>query len=145
VQLSNGALRCLEALKYYCRGKDNCWPKQETIAKQMGCSLRSVTRYIEELRVSGDVTSNRRPNTSCMYQLRGALALPETFGTSVGTSVALPPIKLYERSTLKTPSSNPWREDIARFGAQRAESHMLPGKEAEVEAWLKQRKEKHGW
>lgn len=143
--LSAGAMRCLDSIQYFCRGKDHCWPKQKTIAKHMGCSLRSVKRYIEELRVSGDVTSNRRPNTSCVYQLRVDLALPKTFGTSVGTSVALPPYKLYERTTLKRSLSNPWKEDIERFGAKREENYILPGKEAQIEAWLKERKEKHGW
>lgn len=96
--MSRGAWRCLNALRWYARGNSECWPKQATLAKKLGCGLRTVKRHIEELRGLGLVTSTQRPNSSCKYLLSTGLstemALPN--GTPGGT----PTIKLSELKVL---------------------------------------------
>lgn len=75
-ELSRGAQRCLQILQYYSRGKGYCWPAQSTLAEKLGVTVRQVKRYIRELKESGYVTSNQRPNTSCMYNLQIKISLP---------------------------------------------------------------------
>jgi len=51
------------------RGK--MWWGQKTIAEALGISLRSVNRYMAELKKAGLVTSKQRGKTSAMYQIAG--------------------------------------------------------------------------
>lgn len=34
----------------YCGQDEVCWPSEETIAKQMGCTVRTVNTYLRELK-----------------------------------------------------------------------------------------------
>lgn len=89
--LSRGARRCFETLQSFLKGKDHCWPGQAKIAERMGCSLRSVKTYLEELRQIGAITSKRRPNSSCMYTIELGFALPKM---GVALPVALPEVQI---------------------------------------------------
>ena len=75
--MSRGAVRCLEVLKRFARGKKNCWPEQAQLARAMDCSERAVRNYLNELRDAGRIVSKRRPNSSCMYELVDDFAVPE--------------------------------------------------------------------
>ena len=48
-RISPGAKLTYAMLLSYAWGNDYCFPGQETLAKDMGCGLRSVARYIKEL------------------------------------------------------------------------------------------------
>ena len=47
--ISVGAKLTYAMLLKYAREMDECFPGQDRLAKDMGCGLRSVTRYIAEL------------------------------------------------------------------------------------------------
>jgi len=49
IDLSPGAKLTYAMLLSYAWQNEFCFPGQETLAKDMGCGLRSVTRYIKEL------------------------------------------------------------------------------------------------
>jgi hypothetical protein len=48
-EISVGAKLTYAMLLKYARMEDNCFPGQERLAKDMGCGLRSIVRYISEL------------------------------------------------------------------------------------------------
>lgn len=58
--LSPGAKLALFALRRFARQKTTCWPGQQRLAADIGCSSRSVRSYLAELRASGAVTVRRR-------------------------------------------------------------------------------------
>lgn len=66
MKLSHGARRCLNVLRTYGQ---NVFPKQETLARRMKCGLRTVSRYIGELRESGCISVLRCGRTSAEYRL----------------------------------------------------------------------------
>ena len=51
-KVSPGAKLTYAMLLSYAWSNDYCFPGQETLAKDMGTGLRSVTRYIKELEVA---------------------------------------------------------------------------------------------
>ncbi len=58
--ISVGAKLTYAMLLKYAREMDECFPGQDRLAKDMGCGLRSVTRYIAELEEVGLITIKRR-------------------------------------------------------------------------------------
>jgi hypothetical protein len=58
--ISVGAKLTYAMLLKYAREEDECFPGQERLAKDMGCGLRSVTRYIAELEEVELITIKRR-------------------------------------------------------------------------------------
>ena len=59
-QISVGAKLTYAMLLKYAREMDECFPGQERLAKDMGCGLHSVVRYIAELEKVGLITIKRR-------------------------------------------------------------------------------------
>jgi hypothetical protein len=47
--ISDGAFRCLLVLRSHCINKTVCWPGEETLAAELGCSLSTVGRRVAEL------------------------------------------------------------------------------------------------
>ncbi len=77
MNLSRGCRDYIKALRYFCRGKDHCWPRQGTIASRLGCSKRQVRRYQTEAKEAGNVLSvKRRPNSSAVYTLQAEMSTP---------------------------------------------------------------------
>lgn len=66
MKLSHGARRCLNVLRTY---GTSVFPKQETLAGRLLCDIRSVRRYVQELKQAGLVTVRKRGATSSIYQL----------------------------------------------------------------------------
>lgn len=64
--MTSGARRCLNHLRTY--GK-TAFPFQRTIARKLQCEVRTVKRYIQELRIEGFVEVFRRGSTSAVYVL----------------------------------------------------------------------------
>lgn len=58
--VSVGAKLTYAMLLKYARELDECFPGQDRLAKDMGCGLRSVTRYIAELESVELITIKRR-------------------------------------------------------------------------------------
>lgn len=58
--ISVGAKLTYAMLLKYAREMDECFPGQERLAKDMGCGLRSVVRYISELEEVSLITIKRR-------------------------------------------------------------------------------------
>jgi hypothetical protein len=58
--ISVGAKLTYAMLLKYAREEDECFPGQDRLAKDMGCGLRSVTRYIAELEEVELITIKRR-------------------------------------------------------------------------------------
>ena len=48
-KLSMGAKLCYGRIIKYCGKNGYCYPKQETVAKELGISRSQVTRYLKEL------------------------------------------------------------------------------------------------
>jgi hypothetical protein len=58
--ISVGAKLTYAMLLKYAREMDQCFPGQERLAKDMGCGLHSVVRYIAELEQVELITIKRR-------------------------------------------------------------------------------------
>jgi hypothetical protein len=48
-EISDGAFRCLLVLRSHCIDKTVCWPGEDTLAAELGCSLSTVGRRVAEL------------------------------------------------------------------------------------------------
>jgi biotin operon repressor len=59
-ELSTGAKLTYAMLLKYAREQDECFPGQDTLAKDIGTSRQSVNAYIRELRDAGMVSVQRR-------------------------------------------------------------------------------------
>jgi DNA-binding MarR family transcriptional regulator len=68
-----GAKLTYAMLLKYAREMDQCFPGQERLAKDMGCGLHSVVRYIAELEQVELITIKRcsqgRPNLYTIHNL----------------------------------------------------------------------------
>lgn len=58
-ELSHGAVRVCAWLAHHM-GAKGCFPKQEELAEEMGCSDRMVRTYLDELEAAGFLTRERR-------------------------------------------------------------------------------------
>ena len=58
-ELSQGAKLCYARLSQYAGRKGYAWPKQETLAEELGCHEREVRNYLTELVKVGLVESKR--------------------------------------------------------------------------------------
>ena len=68
--LSNGAFRCYVLLKQYCYAdKDTCYPAQKTLAGILKRSVRTIQRYLKEIKEAGLLKVKRRGSISNMYTL----------------------------------------------------------------------------
>jgi hypothetical protein len=76
MHLSRGARHCLKTLQTFFCGKKTCWPRRETIAGEMGCTVRQVARYLAELRTENVLSVRRRPNSSSVYTLQAEMSSP---------------------------------------------------------------------
>ena len=69
--ISMGAKLTYAMLLKYAREMDECFPGQERLAKDMGCGLRSVVRFIAELEEVSLIMIKRRgqgrPNLYTIY------------------------------------------------------------------------------
>lgn len=60
-------------LDSYIKGRQTeCWPSQETLARQMGCSTKTVGRAAASLLEAGYITLSRRRNQANRYQINEA-------------------------------------------------------------------------
>ena len=58
--ISVGAKLTYAMLLKYAREEDECFPGQDRLAKDMGCGLRSITRYLPELEEVELISIQRR-------------------------------------------------------------------------------------
>lgn len=76
MQISRGAYACLQLLISYSMRSGRAYPFHKTIAVKLAgpgrkpLSLRTVKRYIAELRKAGIVTVKRHQHSSCEYQIQ---------------------------------------------------------------------------
>jgi hypothetical protein len=56
VALHPGLKSTLAALLHFARGKTLCYPGRETLARHVGCSVRSITTYTHSLAAMGYIT-----------------------------------------------------------------------------------------
>ena len=59
-ELSQGAKLCYARLCQYAGKDGETWPKQETLAEELGCSDREVRRYLDELLAVNLIAVERR-------------------------------------------------------------------------------------
>lgn len=70
--LSSGATALLYFLTQKSGRTRQCWWSQKRIADQMHCSVRTIGRWVSELRLAGLLDSIRRGSTSNLYTLSSA-------------------------------------------------------------------------
>lgn len=127
-KISDAAFRlgCLLA-KY--AGRNGCaFPKQETLAKDLNWSLRTVSRRITELRESGWLrTERRRPGGPCNYYL----ATPEDMGYAKSVVGVTPNVAQQEIEPVNIlPSEGPHAPRTApRRASRRAEEQRRVAEE----------------
>lgn len=69
MKLSRGARRTLRYLESLSHRTGQAFPFIQTIAKDIGCSVRSAKYYLAELRMLGYVESRKRQHTSALFTL----------------------------------------------------------------------------
>jgi Helix-turn-helix domain len=74
MELSRGALRCLDRLKYYARQSGRAFPFQDTLARDLKRDSRTVRRYIFELVQTGHLQVLKRQHSSAEYVLSDVLS-----------------------------------------------------------------------
>jgi len=62
-EISDGAKVVYGALAFHARTSGTCWPSHELLAREVGRSLKTVRRKLEELRREGYVSWTRRGRT----------------------------------------------------------------------------------
>lgn len=67
--LSDGAIRLWAALAYHAREKEECWPGQAGLAKNLGCSEARVRARLKELEEAG-LIEVRRPGQGKVNRYR---------------------------------------------------------------------------
>jgi helix-turn-helix protein len=83
-----GTARTIHILLAHHANKDNkCWPKQETLAKEAGCSARQVRRVLAQMVELGliEVVQRKRQGNYHQYQM---ISKPDTMSGSNRTSTS---------------------------------------------------------
>ena len=88
--VSGSAIKMWAKLWIYTgNGTHDAWPSQSLLAVEMGCSIRSVQRVLDELEQVGALSIQTRTGTSCLYTLHWYPSYPHdknvvsTYDTSV--------------------------------------------------------------
>lgn len=119
MNLSHGARQCLNVLRTYGR---SVFPKQETLARRLKCGLRTVNRYIAELRRAGLIEVSQRGPTSSQYRV-----VYQTIADRNGVAC---PIPLAAEEGAQKPVENLWTEvqNGVAFGVASPADHYYLGK-----------------
>lgn len=68
--ISNGAYRLATLLLSMCYAdKDTCYPSQKYLSEKLNRSVRTIQRYLKEIKEAGLLTIKRRGSISNMYTL----------------------------------------------------------------------------
>lgn len=76
MQLSRGTRRLLTELKSYARHSGRAFPFQETLATRLGVDVRTIKRWVRELREAGQITVRRRQHSSAEYEIQKGQNVP---------------------------------------------------------------------
>lgn len=79
--LSTGARRCLRLLASFAARSGKAFPFQRTLAEKLDCNIRTVSRYVRELRDAGVVQVQKRQQSSALYKLSSNCGNPVENGT----------------------------------------------------------------
>lgn len=140
MDIPRGPKDCLSYLQSLAKFSGRAFPKQQTIADKLGVDLRTVSRYIRYLRDSGWLTVKKRQHSSAEYVLRQDIQTRQNVRSGVVSGVVSGRFRPY--MSLKTITSEELWPKPMQVATQ---NRMLPGKEAELAAALKERKLKYGW
>lgn len=99
--MSRGARECLRYLASLDSAGGSVFPLQRTIAKRLGCDVRSVKRYVRELRKAGCIVIQRRGRTSAIYEIQKGQFVPSSVPSSV------PSGRRYKEVCLVSPERKP--------------------------------------
>jgi len=76
--VSDRAVRLYCVLTRYANTRDEAWPSQATLAKDLGCSKPTIERAVRELRETGWITVHRRAaGAGNLYRIHRIPELPE--------------------------------------------------------------------
>lgn len=101
-QLSVQARYLLCVLLKYCGQDEWCFPSQETLAKEVGCSARYIRRLLEELLHAGVIVKTRRGfNRSNTYRVAKSFVVDRN-GSSCQLGSKFP---LHQGNTVPTKST----------------------------------------
>lgn len=100
-RLSNQALRVYGTILSYAWGKKTtCFPAQETLARNLSVSDKTIRRALEELQELGLLTWQRRPNKSNLYTI---CSIPDSFFVEAPLENALEVPTIPDRTNLSDP------------------------------------------
>ena len=68
--LSRGARRCFQTLQSFARKSGRAFPFQSTLAAELEVDIRTVRRYIRELRIAGWISVEKRQHSSALYTIQ---------------------------------------------------------------------------
>jgi Helix-turn-helix domain len=74
--LSSGARRCFSLLASFAARSGQAFPFQRTLAMKLDCNLRTVNRYVRELRDAGILAVRKRQRSSALYSFSQAVEDP---------------------------------------------------------------------
>jgi hypothetical protein len=112
-----------QALAAYCFGEAVCWPSQDTLAADLGCSRYSVNRSIGRLKGAGWLTVTKRPGrTGWLHNIYELLEGWRPVGRRVAERIVERARRLRSRG-LHTNPEGVGRRDGLRGAQQGPERH----------------------
>ena len=70
MNLSRGARRLLDLLKSFARRSGRAFPFQKTLAEKLEVKIRTIKRWVRELREGGLIAVRRRQHSSAEYEIQ---------------------------------------------------------------------------
>ena len=118
-EISPGAKLCYARLCQYSGKNGLCFPKQETIAQEIGCSTRQIQRYIRELTIQKLIKSEKKTfNSPKTYSFIWHEWIKEWVtnpnGTHTSPSVSEQDTSVVSNTTHLTPTPSILRESSKR-------------------------------
>ncbi len=142
MKLSRGAERLFDLLKWYTARFRSVFPKQETLARHLKCSIRTIIRWLGELKSRGAVAVQRCGPQSADYAVSEAFLKQQLAAENVTSLAEL--CRVSGRATRRVPITEfpprrkqymPYRDSFPK-PPERERNYIIPGREAAAGAYL---------
>jgi len=94
MNLSRGARRLLDLLKSFARRSGRAFPFQKTLAEKLEVKIRTIKRWVRELREAGLIAVRRRQHSSAEYEIQKGQNVPSDVPSGVENVPSGHPVSL---------------------------------------------------